>query len=213
MRLRYMRNLEVQQYTNHPFVTAAGSDGEMYSVLPLVWTLEQVDVYYNKFAPHKILSDEVPKGREGFETFVLSSGALWFEIVKELDGQAVGVAYITDLIRSRIENRYLSAQFHTAFWDSKMGSRIPLFKAFVRAIFAQFKLHRLEAEIPLFAAGAIRLAKKSGFVPEGVRRSAKRYNGVWWSLMRLAITEGDLYGNSPVGEPALCERCGQILPK
>lgn len=176
-------------------VEQEGLDGVVYIVVPLLWTLPAVDMYWEKFRPYKILSDDVQQDRNGFENFVLRSGALWFEIQDKSTGTALGIMYVADFVPSFTEHRFLSASFHISMWDSKIGPRMPVLKAAVRAIFAQFKLHRLEMEIPLFAGGAIRVAKKAGFVEEGVRRQARRYNGKWWNLLHLAMLETEVPTN------------------
>lgn len=179
------------------FVSGVGSDGQTYVVRPVEWTLEKVDEYYEKFKPHRILSDDMPQGREGFEQFVLASGALWFELVMlgedcNCDSKCVGILYVADFVQSMTTQRFLSASFHMSLWDSKVSPRLPVLRKFVQEIFRCFNLHRLEMEIPLFAGGAIRLAKKSGFVEEGVRRFARRYNGQWWNVLHLAMLKGEV---------------------
>jgi RimJ/RimL family protein N-acetyltransferase len=176
-------------------VEQAGTDGIVYCVMPLQWTLENVEKYWEKFRPYKILSDDIRHDRNGFERFVVSSGAVWFEVLEKETGKDTGIIYVADFAQSFTENRYISASFHVSMWDSKIGSRMPVLKAAVRALFAQFRLHRLEMEIPLFAGGAIRVAKKAGFVEEGVRRQARRYSGQWWNVLHLAMLESEVPQN------------------
>jgi hypothetical protein len=173
-------------------VKAEGTDGVQYVVRLMVWDLATIEKYWDKFKPYKILSDDIPATRAGFERFVLTSGALWYEIVEETTEADVGLMYIADFVSSFTESRFLSASFHVSMWDSKIGTRMPVLKLAVRELFHRFKLHRLEMEIPLFAGGAIRIAKKSGFVEEGVRRQARRYNGQWWNILHLAMLETEV---------------------
>lgn len=174
------------------FVREQCEDDKWYVIVPLIWTLENVEIYFDKFSKFKMLSDSVPKNPESFESFVLSSAALWFEVIREEDNQPVGIVYVSDFDYDSVEHRFLSANYHVSLWDSKFGERHPLNRAFVRAIFARFRLHRLETEIPLFAGGAIRNAKKAGFVEEGRRRKVKKYNGEWFDVLRLSILETEV---------------------
>lgn len=176
-------------------VEQVGLDGVTYVVVPLQWTLPAIELYWEKFRPYKILSDDIQQDKVGFENFVLRSGALWFEVKDKATDESKGIMYVADFAQSFTENRFLSASFHVSMWDSKIGNRMPVLKAAVRAIFARFRLHRLEMEIPLFAGGAIRVAKKSGFVEEGVRRQARRYNGQWWNVLHLAMLETEVPQN------------------
>jgi RimJ/RimL family protein N-acetyltransferase len=169
-----------------------GTDGRLYSVRAMSWTLENIEKYWEKFRPYKILSDDVQQTKEGFEQFVVRSGALWFEVIDLEANETVGIMYLGDFVPSFTEPRYLSASFHVSMWDSKIGSRLPVLTGAVRQAFKLFRLHRLEMQIPLFAGGAIRVAKKAGFVEEGVRRKARRYGGQWWNVLHLAILEDEV---------------------
>lgn len=174
------------------FVRATGKDGISYAVMPLMWTVDAMYDYAQKFEKFKILPDNVPHGLGGFQQFVINSRALWFEIVNEETGVAVGIIFLDDFVPSPLENRFLSASYHVSVWDSKFIERIPVHTAFVRAIFAQFGLHRLETEIPLYAGGAIRVAMKAGFVSEGTRRKVRFYKGQWFDAAFLSILETEV---------------------
>lgn len=176
-------------------VQVYGDDNVLYRVRSLVWDLETIQRYWMKFLNYRILSDDIPQTQAGFERFVVSSGALWFEVVDAVSDADLGVMYVADFVPSMTENRFLSASFHISMWDAKMSTRMPVFRAVARELFNRFKLHRLEMELPLFAGGAIRLAKKAGFVEEGVRREARRYNGVWWGVLHLAMLESEVPSN------------------
>lgn len=177
---------------NYLLVERIGTDNIVYQVVLLSWSLENIERFSERFRQFKILSDEVQKTREGFEHFVLQSGAIWFETITKDAQESVGIMYIADFVRSSVENRYISASFHLSMWDSKISERMPVLREAVREIFKLFKLHRLEMEIPLYAGGAIRVAKKSGFVEEGVRREARRYHGKWWNVLHLAMLETEV---------------------
>lgn len=169
-----------------------GNDGRIYTVRSLAWTLDNVEKYWEKFRPYKILSDDIDQTKDGFERFVLQSGALWFEVIDVDADETVGIMYFGDFVMSQVEPRFLTASFHVSMWDSKIGSRLPVLTGAVKRIFKLFRLHRLEMEIPLFAGGAIRVAKKAGFVEEGVRRKARRFGGQWWNVLHLAILEDEV---------------------
>jgi len=175
------------------FVEAFGTDGCLYSITPLAWDLAKVQSYYERFQKYKIFSDDVmPRNLKEFERFVLLSSGLWFEMNDEHKGETIGLLYLMDFAQSPNTGEFLSASFHMSVWDAKVSTRLPVLRQFVRAIFAQFKLHRLEMEIPLFAGGAIRLAKKSGFTEEGVRRKARRYDGVWFGVLHLSMLDSEV---------------------
>lgn len=157
-----------------------------------MWTLPEVHRYATLFEKFSILPDNVPKGLQAFERFVLDSRALWFDIVKEETGESVGIIFVDDFVPSPLENKFISASYHVSLWDAKFRKRLPLHQAFVRAIFAQFGLHRLELELPLYAGGAIRVARIAGFVSEGTKRQARFSRGKWFDVALFSILETEV---------------------
>lgn len=171
--------------------TAEGEDGHIYSVRPMVWTLAKAEAYWEKFSKFEIFSDDIPHNYQGFEKFIMSSAALWFEGVDLTQGEVVGLMYLADIVPSAAGNKVISASWHASVWDAKASPRLNIARGAIRQLFKVFGLHRLEAIIPLRAGGAIRTAKKLGFTEEGVMRSYTRIKGEWNGALRLAIVEGD----------------------
>jgi RimJ/RimL family protein N-acetyltransferase len=164
-------------------------DGHHYEVRPMMWSLAKVDAYWNNLDKFDIFSDDIPHTRDGFERFVLSSSAIWFEFFD--DDQVCGLMYVADLVPSLIEKRFISATWHATVWDAKVGPRMPIAREAIRAVFKILRLHRLEVIIPLKAGGAIRVAKKIGFLQEGRLRAFYQYHGEWWDCLILSILETD----------------------
>lgn len=175
-----------------PFAHAVGNDGVSYIVVPLAWSVDAIKEYHQKFIKFNILPDNVPHDLASFGAFVLNSRALWFEVIEEDNNEAIGVIFLDDFVFGPIDRRMISASYHAAVWDAKFSKRLPVHRAFVRAIFAQFKLHRLETEIPLYAGGAIRVALKAGFVSEGTRRRVRWFRGQWYNAALLSILETEV---------------------
>lgn len=172
-------------------VTTKGTDGHLYSVVPMAWTLDKIEQYWNLYEKFDILSDDVPRDKKGFELFIMTSHALWFEIVDLTQKVVIGLMFVSDLQPSLTERRWISALWHAAVWDAKAGIRLPVARESIKQIFKLLRLHRLEVIIPLTAGGAIRTAKKIGFIDEGVMRSFFRIRGEWRSALRMSIIEND----------------------
>jgi RimJ/RimL family protein N-acetyltransferase len=167
-------------------VQATGADGREYSVRSINWDLEKVQRYWEQISKFPIFSDDMEKSPQGFLKFVLNAGALWFELYDLLDEKAIGLMYLTDMTQSST-GKLIEATWHAMVWDAKAGLRRPVFRAAIRAIFAQLGFHRLRAEIPLHFGGVIRQAKKIGFKEEGRLRESRQYNGIWFDALLLSV--------------------------
>jgi hypothetical protein len=186
-----MPNLMVEQPSS-AIISEVGTDGILYEVRPLVWSLEKADFYYEIYKKFRILSDDYLVEKEQFGEFLLNSGAVWFEVWNMDKNQSEGLVSLTDFVTSLTTGQLLSVNYHVALWDSRFKVRVPLHKAFIRVIFSTFRPHRLQVEIPLFAGGTIRMAKRVGFVEEGVKRKAKRYRGEWYGVLHMSILEDEV---------------------
>lgn len=176
---------------------ATGSDGVEYKIRPFEWNLTKVEDYYRRFEKYHIFSDDIPKSPESFMAYVGLAGTIWFEAIRCSDGENVGLLYLTDLRPSWVEKRYISAFFHAITWDAKAAKRLPVARAFIKAVFALFGLHRLESAVPLKYGGAIRTLKRLGFKEEGVLREARKYDGKWFGVLMLSILDHEVSNGGP----------------
>ncbi len=169
-----------------------GDDGIEYVVAPFEWSLEKAEKYYPWFQKFGIFSDDVPPNVEGFLGYTAAARTLWFEVTRSDTGENVGFMYLSDLMASWTDHRYLSASWHSIVWDAHAAYRRNVAREFIKVIFRLFRLHRLNASIPLKFGGVIRNAKKLGFKEEGVLRESRRYKGVWYGVLVLSILESEL---------------------
>lgn len=182
-------NLGLEQLPE--FVQGVGDDGVVYTIRPFTWTVEMAEKFFPIIHSFGILSDDVPDSVEGFLTYIVGSHSLWFEIVNEKD-ENVGFLYISDLLKSYTEPRFINATFHAITWDAKAAPRRVIAEKFIRKIFGVLRLHRLTAMIPAKFTGAIRTAKKLGFKDEGRFRALRRYKNVWFDVIVLSILESEI---------------------
>lgn len=173
------------------FVQGRGDDGVLYTIRPFTWSIEAAERFFPIIRNFGIFSDDIEPTVDGFLRFIVGNHSLWFETINEKD-ENVGFIYLTDLLTSRTEKRILNATFHAVTWDAKAAPRRVIAEQFIRKIFQVLKLHRLTALIPMKFAGAIRTAKKIGFKDEGVLRSFRRYNGIWFNVLVLSILETEV---------------------
>lgn len=170
-------------------VRAKGDDGRDYAIVAMKWDLNKIEEYWDRISKFPIFSDELEKSPAGFLQFVLNAGALWFEILDLENNEVVGMMYLTDVTVSYHRRQMIEATWHAMVWDAKAGIRRPVFKAAIKALFEQFRFHRLRAEIPLHFGGVIRQAKKIGFKEEGRLREAKQYGGIWFDALVLSVLD------------------------
>lgn len=173
-------------------VEVRGKDDRLYAVRPFIWTVDAIEHYSAIFARYQTLSDDIGKDQISFFKFVTAPSTLWFEVIDVKSMQNVGFIYLSDMLRSGVEDRFISATFHAITWDAKAGRRLELAQKFIQHLFKTFRLHRLTAAIPLRFGGAIRIAKRLGFKEDGVLRSARRYNGEWFGVLVLSIIENEV---------------------
>jgi hypothetical protein len=173
------------------FVKGLGDDGVEYTIQPFNWDVDKACHYYPLIKGFGIHSDDIPDSVEGFLTYVVAARSLWFEVLND-KGENVGFIYLSDLLKSFTENRYINATFHAITWDAKAAPRRVIAGKFIRKIFEVLRLHRLTAMIPAKFTGAIRTAKKLGFKDEGRLRAFRRYNNVWFDVIVLSILESEV---------------------
>lgn len=173
-------------------IEMACPDGVTYAIRYMAWDLEKAKAAFDRYMIHQTLSDDIPKTFDGFLVFVMAGGSLWFEVVDIELGQQIGLMHVNGLSPSLVEKRYISAQFHAITWDAKAAYRLNLVKAFIRWLFTNLKLHRLQAEIPPKFGGAIRTLLKVGFTSEGRLRQARRYGGEWYDVVVLGVLEQEV---------------------
>lgn len=175
-----------------PEIVRNGDDFVDYVIRPYSWNLLRVEQHTPRFMKVGIFSDDIPKDTFGFLRYVLSSGTLWFEIAKKESGEHIGFIYLSDLLPSWTEKRYISAYCHALVWNARVGALHSLGRDFIKMAFSWLRLHKLCMSIPAKFGGAIRHARQLGFVDEGRIRKARRYNGVWFDVIHLSILEDEV---------------------
>jgi RimJ/RimL family protein N-acetyltransferase len=168
-----------------------GEDDVEYIIRPFKWTLEAVEKYLQEFVRFNIFTDDVPHTSDGFLA-TMGGATLWFEMVKAETEENVAFLYLTDFIPSLTEKRFISATFHAVTWDAKAAPRRELVRRFLKEMFRRFKLHRIQAAVPLSRGGAIRTLHRLGFQDEGVMREPVRYGGSWYGVLLMSILENEV---------------------
>lgn len=167
-----------------------GDDGHEYIVYPIEWSLAKIQEYWKKFEPFHIFQGV--KNEEEFLNLIAGSEGLWFDIKDEDEDEVVGVMYLTDLIFDYHSRNILQATWHATVWDSKVAPRRDIARAAIARLMQMLKIHRLVAQIPTSVGGAIRAAKKLGFVQEGIMRKARKGKFGYSDLMMLSILDTEV---------------------
>lgn len=173
-------------------VRTLGTDGAEYVIRPAEFTLVDLERLWERMHKLKMGLDDVPTW-DLFLLWVQAARPVWFEAIRVSDGMEVGLIYLSDFLPMWVGGPgYVQARFHALAWDSDAATRMPVLQALIPELFRLFRLHRLEAQVPLNKGGTIRVAKKLGFKEEGVLREVRRYHGQWWSVLVLSLLDREV---------------------
>lgn len=160
---------------------------DRWQVVPLELTPEKLLWLWKEMNGYKALFSDTTKGDvANFMTLVQLPDSYWLEVLE--GGKPVGIIYWTDMCD------LISAQVHVIFWDRKLGEKVELCREVARHFFRTFPHHRIEAVLPVTYHPTLKLAKKIGFVQEGIKRQSKvmdgkRVNEVIFGLLDSEIRE------------------------
>lgn len=143
-----------------------------WSVVELALTPEKLKWIWEEMNRFRTLFSDFTRG--DFDTFyavITSHDSVWLEIL-DGQGQTVGIAYWTDMLRM------LDAECHLIFFDGKPAEKTELCREIARWFFIEYpQFHRMTATLPHIYHATIRLAKRIGFVEEGRKRQARLIGG------------------------------------
>jgi len=145
------------------------------------WLWEQMQRYPTLF------SDQTRDDPDNLWAVLASPQAMWGELWES--GKLVGVLYLSE-IQANID-----AKVHVIFFDRNLTARTEICRAAMRWAFATFHFHRLTITVPEIYFSTTRLAKRLGFVREGLRRDAyliggKRVNELLFGLLASEMQDG-----------------------
>ncbi|MEM9495813.1 MAG: GNAT family N-acetyltransferase [Pseudomonadota bacterium] len=106
-----------------------------------------------------------------------------------VDGNAIG-----EIVLSEISFDNQSAFLRIAIWRSDLrgqGFGGEALQCFLGFAFRTLQLNRIDLDVYDFNERAIRLYQKAGFRREGVKRSALRWNGVYFDAYLMSILRDD----------------------
>lgn len=125
---------------------------------------------------HKFMEVFIREGPNGFE----SRGVFW--VVDDF----VGILYLTNI------EPLVDAQAHYVFFDGRHHGRLDLIRAMLFHVISTYNFHRLSAEAPLFfKPSAMLFAEEIGFIKEGRRRLARRFDNKWFDVNCYGLLRED----------------------
>lgn len=125
---------------------------------------------------HKFMEVFVREGPNGFE----SRGVFW--VVDDF----VGILYLTDIDPTN------DAKAHYVFFDGRHHGRLNLIRSMLAYVMITYDFHRLTAEAPLFfRPSALLFAEEIGFVKEGRKRLARRFDNKWFDVNIYGLLRED----------------------
>jgi len=125
---------------------------------------------------HKFMQVFIREGPNGIE----SRGIFW--VVDDF----VGVLYLTDI---DVTNDALA---HYVFFDGRTHGRVNLIRSMLLHVMTTYEFHRLSAEAPLFfKPSAMLFAEEIGFVKEGRKRLARKFDNKWFDVNIYGLLRED----------------------
>lgn len=153
-------------------------DGVEYTVRAFAATEAAIELLWDSFRNHTVLfSDENKDNLQAFTNFVLAADTVILEVI------GCGVVYLTELVPES------EANGHYLFWDKKTRGRQRLLLSVLAWFSRELKLHRINAEIPIYAYAALHRMQKLGICAEGRRRQSVLKDGVWWDSVLFGIID------------------------
>ena len=111
---------------------------------------------------------------------VRATGLIW-----EVDD--VGILYLTEIAIGH------DALAHFNFWDRRFKGREKLLRGMIRYVMDEFDLHRVTVEVGMFAAPWLPSAvERVGFVREGRKREAIKYDGEWFDCLVYSMLKSEV---------------------
>ena len=161
------------------------------TVRPAEITEENLHRWYLNLKDFKTLFNDHVEG--SFENFLgqflekvpngfVPTGYFW-----EVDG--VGLIRLSDV--SDVE-----AKAHIAFWDGRLNGRETLIRGMAEHLFSTSELHRLVAEVPMYALPLLGFVERVGFRKEGTLREAVRYLGKWYDVKLYSMLRWEVLNNN-----------------
>lgn len=112
-----------------------------------------------------------------------------FGIFEKKTGRLMGFVLLALVIRYNVQSARLSYTIFNNYWKHGYGRESA--EASIRYAFAKLKLHRIEAEIQPANRSSLALAKRLGFIYEGLRRGAVYFGGKWHDHAIYALLAED----------------------
>lgn len=170
-------------------VKCSEPDGEIVRHIKLTeLSFERLKEIWNQVSQHDVLfNDFIQKDFDSFVRLFIRQTAEGFEPTGLMwDVDDVGLLYLHNIIP------FHSAQAHFVFWDKRVRGREELLRQMLEYIFREFRLRRIEVEVPLYARIAMGIVERLGFQKEGRKRKAVRWKGDWFDLNLYSILPEDL---------------------
>jgi hypothetical protein len=137
---------------------------------------------------HSVLFSDHTMGEvEPFLAVLFNSASVWMEVVRETDGQIVGVIYITHVIPR------FDCKGHFIFFDGKARGRERIFHEVMQWIIDRYGLRRISCEAPPYEPGLLRfIERRLKMKLEGTKREAVLYKNEWYPLKMFGITRDEV---------------------
>lgn len=153
--------------------------------------LENLKVFWEKARKFKTLFGEEISG--DFHKFV----NVFLRTTRSGDIEPMGLFWVIDdfvgvFYMTQIQVMQ-DAVVHYSFFDGRTRGRAPLARAMMKYAFEQYGFNRLTVEIPFFAVRtAFKFVEEIGFVHEGRKRKAVRYNGELFDVNCFGILRDEV---------------------
>lgn len=143
---------------------------------------------YDKLKQFDVLFDKGIVDSDSFiQSFVVINNDGTIEpvgIIVEVDD--VGIIRFTEIEPN------VSANIHVTFWDRRFRGREELVRQVLAYAMEIFNLHRISAQVPLYANPLLGAIERVGFKKEGRLREATLFRGKWFDVNQYSVLRGEV---------------------
>jgi len=156
-----------------------------YQVRQMTLTRQKLAALWKELLKYRTLFSDLTRGDfVNFVQYVTSEDTLWLEIWR--GSSLVGIATFEEL------HKVIDAESHVLFFDRELANKVPVCKAIIAWLFANFPLQRLSTQLPSIYHAPIRLTMDIGFVREGRKRQAVLISGRWVDVDIFGIVRSEV---------------------
>ncbi|QHW34249.1 GNAT family N-acetyltransferase [Paenibacillus rhizovicinus] len=143
------------------------------------WEPERNEAYFTLESQRKLIQQDRLGMNEG------QSIRFWLKLAGESDGELIGTASISNIVRGAFQSCHLGYRMDAAYRNS--GYMTEALSHVVAFAFEQLNLHRIEANVMPRNAPSLKVCERLGFRREGLAHDYLRIAGKWEDHIHMVL--------------------------